>query len=306
MPYRNSFQVVDDNIKKRASKCFLIAISLLIGLIQAPASIALSYDEIIDKGEISIAVYRDFPPFSYLKEGKLVGIDVDIANHIAQQMNVKANIIQQTADENVDDDLRNTIWKGHYLGGAVADLMLHVPYDRELALRNNLVVLFGPYMKEEIVAARNIKKLGNDATLALFRYEKIAVELDSLADLYLTGVFGGTIRPNVLHFKTNEEAGLATQNGKSAGMMGPRSQVEFALSDKIGAFDIGVIPTPGLIKPHWLIGAAVKNDYRQLGYAVEDILASMVRDGTMDALFQKQGITYTASGLEYFSSTKQQ
>jgi hypothetical protein len=43
-----------------------------------------------------------------------------------------------------------------------------------------------------------------------------------------------------------------------------------------------------------------------LGYAVEDILASMVRDGTMDALFQKQGITYTASGLEYFSSTKQQ
>ncbi|TVT53505.1 MAG: amino acid ABC transporter substrate-binding protein [Sedimenticola thiotaurini] len=291
---------------KTRSYRLVIAALIFAILVNSPAVGARSYDDIIEKGEISIAVYRDFPPFSYLKAGKLIGIDVDIAKHIAQQMNIKVNIIQQTADENVDDDLRNAIWKGHYLGGAVSDLMLHVPYDRELALRNNLVVLFGPYMKEEIVAARNIKKLGKNATLALFRYEKIAVELDSMADLYLTGVFGGTIRPNVLHFKTNEEAGLATQNGESAGMMGPRSQVEFALADKISAFDIGVVPTPGMIKPHWLIGAAVKNDYRQLGYAVEDILASMVRDGTMGALFQKQGVTYTASGLEYFSSTDQQ
>lgn len=287
--------------------CRLIILVIIFALLfNSPAVVARSYDDIIEKGEISIAVYRDFPPFSYLKAGKLVGIDVDIAHHIAQQMNVKVTIIQQSADENVDDDLRNAIWKGHYLGGAVADLMLHVPYDRELALRNNLVVLFGPYMKEEIVAARNIKKLGKDATLARFRYEKIAVELDSMADLYLTGVFGGTIRPNVLHFKTNEEAGLATQNNESAGMMGPRSQVEYALANKINAFDIGVVPTPGLIKSHWLIGAAVKTDYRQLGYAIEDILAEMVRDGTMDNLFKKQGITYTASDPALFSSTGQQ
>ncbi len=290
----------------RNGNCWLLIIMLTISLLfNAPAAFALSYDDIVEKGEISIAVYRDFPPFSYQKEGKLVGIDVDIAHHIAKQLNVKANLIEQTADENVDDDLRNAIWKGHYLGGAIADVMLHVPYDRQLALRNDLVVLFGPYLKEEIVTARNINKLGKEATLAHFRYEKIAVELDSMADLYLTGAFGGSIRPNVLHYRTNEEAGQATQNNETAGMMGPRSQVEYSLSGNHSRFDIGVIPTPGLIKSNWLIGAAVKNTYRQLGYAVEDIIATMVRDGKMTSIFENHNATYIPPSLDYLTGAGQ-
>ncbi|WP_428623698.1 substrate-binding periplasmic protein [Sedimenticola sp.] len=271
-----------------------------------PSAFALSYDDIINKGEISIAVYRDFPPFSYRQKGALVGIDIDIARYIAQQLHVRANIIEQTADENVDDDLRNAIWKGHYLGGAVADIMLHVPYDRELALRNDLVVLFGPYLKEEIITARNIAKLGKDATLALFRYEKIAVELDSLADLYLSGAFGGSIRANLLHFKTTEEAGQAALRGEVAGLMGPRSQVQYSLLSGLEQFDLGKVPTPGLTKSDWLIGAAVKNNYRQLGYAVEDILASMVRDGTMAKIFKQHRIEYMPPSLDYLAGAGRQ
>ncbi|MCW8904641.1 substrate-binding periplasmic protein [Sedimenticola sp.] len=278
----------------------LLLIWLSLGL-TLPTAQALSYDDIQDKGEIAIAVYRDFPPFSYRRDGKLVGIDIDIAHHIARQLNVRLNLIEQTADENVDDDLRNAIWKGHYLGGAVADVMLHVPYDRELALRNDLVVLFGPYLKEEIIAARNIEKLGRDATLALFRYEKIAVELDSLADLYLSGAFGGSIRANLLHFKTTEEAGQAALRGEAAGLMGPRSQVQYALLAGMDRFDLGKVPTPGLIKADWLIGAAVKNNYRQLGYAVEDIIASMVRDGLMAEIFKRHSIDYVAPSLDYLA-----
>ncbi|WP_260292338.1 substrate-binding periplasmic protein [Sedimenticola hydrogenitrophicus] len=270
-----------------------------------PAALALSYDEIQDKEEITIAVYRDYPPFSYRQNGALVGIDIDIANHLAQQLKVRLKLIEQTADENVDDDLRNAIWKGSMLSGEVADLMLHIPYDRELALRNELVVLFGPYMKEEIVAARNIEKLGRDATLALFRYENIAVELDSLADLYLSGAFGGTIRDNLLHFKTTEEAGQATLRGEAAGLMGPRSQVQYSLLGGIEDFDLGKVPTPGLVKADWLIGAAVKNTYRQLGYAVEDILASMVRDGDMATIFKRHGIDYFPPSLDYLAGAGQ-
>lgn len=279
---------------------------LIAFAVTAPTALALSYDDIQDKGEISIAVYRDYPPFSYRKAGTLVGIDIDIAGHIAQQLKVQLKLIEQTADENVDDDLRNAIWKGSMLSGEVADLMLHIPYDRELALRNELVVLFGPYMKDEIVAARNIEKLGRDATLAQFRYEKIAVELDSLADLYLSGAFGGAIRANLLHFKTTEEAAQAVMRDEAAGLMGPRSQVQHSLLPQLASFDLGTVPTPGLIKSDWLIGAAVKNTYRQLGYAVEDILASMVRDGTMAAIFKQHGIDYVPPSLDYLAGAGQQ
>ncbi len=271
----------------------LIASLLLLLCANPKAGFALSFDDIMDKGVISIAVYRDFPPFSYRKKNKLQGVDVDIARTIADKLGVKLNLIEQSADENVDDDLRNAIWKGHYLGGQVADIMLHIPYDKQLEKRNELVVLFAPYYREEMVVARDIAKLGKDATLAHFRYEKIAVELDSLADLYLSGAFGGSIRNNILHYTTTEQAAHELVNHKAAGLMGTRSAVEGALVKHRQAYDIGTIPMPGLQKETWLLGLAVKNDYRQLGYAVGDIIGEMVTGGAMKTLFEKYGLTYT-------------
>lgn len=284
----------------------LLVFGLLVWLSLFPINAtAFSYDDIIDKGSISIAVYRDHPPFSFQNNGKYTGIDVDIANHIASQLGVELELIPITADESVDDDLRNAIWKGHIVTKQVADIMLHVPYDREMGLRNTQAVLFGPYFKEQIVTARNIEKLGKDANIAHFRYEKISVELDSLTDLYLLGAFGGSIRSNVVHFRTNTEAGESAKKGDTAGMMGPRSQVEFSLIPNQERFDIGVIPTPGLYKSEWLIGAAVKHTYRQLGYAVEDIIATMVRDGSMAKIFKNYGISYMPPSLDYLTGAGQ-
>ena len=40
------------------------------------------------------------------------------------------------ADENMADDLRNMVWKGHYLGFGPADVLMHVPVDRPLMEAN--------------------------------------------------------------------------------------------------------------------------------------------------------------------------
>ena len=42
----------------------------------------------------------------------------------------------------------------------------------------------------------------------------------------------------------------------------------------------------------WEIGIAVKEDFRDLGYAAEDILAAMIADGTLAAIFRSYGLTY--------------
>ncbi|WP_205631261.1 substrate-binding periplasmic protein [Candidatus Terasakiella magnetica] len=276
--------------------------SLLILACASPQKgLAFSFDEIQEKGEISIAVYRDFPPFSYKEKGKLKGVDVDIAKHIAKSLNVRLNLIEQTADENVDDDLRNAIWKGHYLGGQVADIMLHVPYDSLLAKRNDLVVLFGPYYREDMVLARDIKKVGKDATLAVYRFENIGVELDSLADMYLSGAFGGSIREKLLHYTTTYEAAADMIKGKTFGLMGPRSIVEGAIGSHKKAYQIGKVPTPGLSKDNWLIGAAVKNTYRQLGYAVGDILGEMVTSGQIKDIFKAHGLSYSPPPASFYN-----
>ncbi len=275
--------------------------SLFILLCTSPSpGFALSFDDIVEKGEIYIAVYRDFPPFSFRENGKLKGVDVEIAKIIAKEIGVRLNLIELTADENVDDDLRNAVWKGHYLDKQVADVMLHVPYDKELEQRNEHIVLFAPYFREDIIVARDISKLGKGATLAHFRYEKIAVELDSLADMYLSGAFAGTIRNNVLHFPTTKKAAGYLMAGKATGLMGGRSIVEGALGAQRKKFDVGKVPTPGLAKDNWLLGLAVKSDYRQLGYTVGDIIGAMVGDGRLEAIFKQFGLTYIAPPAEFY------
>jgi len=278
-------------------------LSSLVILLSANPSpgFALSFDDIQDRGVISIAVYRDFAPFSYRENGQLKGIDVDIAQVIADSLGVRLDVFELTADENVDDDLRNAIWKGHYLTRKKADIMLHVPYDPQLAKRNDLVVLFAPYYREDMVVARDIKKLGRGATLGHFRYEKIAVELDSLADIYLSAAFGGSIRDNIIHFPTLQAAAAQVITQQAFGLMGPRSGVESALGAHIVKYDVGKIPAPGLSRESWLLGLSVKADYRQLGYAVGDIIAAMVKDGRMKVLFEKYGLTYMAPPMSFYN-----
>lgn len=253
---------------------------------------ALSLEEIKEKGSIRIGVYRDFPPFCYKSGGKLVGIDVDIGAEIARRMDVAVDYMQLTADENVDDDLRNGVWKGHYLGGGVADVMLHMPVDRELNIRNDLVVLFGAYYREEFLIARDPVRTGGVETLAVYASEKIGVELDSLPDFYLTGAFGGRLRPGVVHYATVDAAVSGLIGGEVAGVMGPASQLEAGLIAHRDRFDVKGAPMPGLMKGAWDVGMAVKHTYRALGYAVGDIIDAMEADGTMQEIFSRHGVTW--------------
>ena len=49
-----------------------------------------SLDEIRAKGRLEVAVYEDFAPFSAARDGRLAGIDCDIARLIAERLGVAA------------------------------------------------------------------------------------------------------------------------------------------------------------------------------------------------------------------------
>jgi hypothetical protein len=54
---------------------------------------------------------------------------------------------------------------------------------------------------------------------------------------------------------------------------------------------------PSMGKQKWDVGMAVKSTYRQLGYAIEEVVDGMVRSGEMETLFSKYGLTYELPGL---------
>ncbi|WP_027856593.1 substrate-binding periplasmic protein [Marinobacterium jannaschii] len=274
------------------------------------------YDDVISSGYIRIGVYRDFPPYSFVENGTPTGVDIEIGRRIAKALEVDFRVHWITPDENLDDDLRNNVWKGHYLDKndaqplapkQLADVMMRVPYDREYSFRrdeatgemvNEQVVMFGPYQREGWRIAFDTEKLEEVSTVAVFQYHPIGVEIDSLPAFYLTSAFQGRMRNNTHHFPTLHKAFAQMQQGKVDAVMGMRSEVDWQMH-KVGdtRYRIGENGFPMIGRQKWDLGMAIKHSYRQLGYAVEEVVDGMIRSGEMEQLFGRYGLTYELPGL---------
>ena len=265
------------------------------------AAQALTLDEVREQGFITVAIYKDLPPYSYEVDGEAKGIDIDLAKVVAHGLNVDLKLQWIIADENLDDDLRNHVWKGHYLRRKqVADVMLRVPYDRAFAYKvdhdgiviNDTVHMFGPYQQEAWAFASDNEQIPQLDTLARLQYDKVGVEIDTLPDFFLTGVFNGRLRHQVKHFMSSQEALAALAEKQVAAVMATRSEIQWGLSDKPGSYSIDQQLTKTLSKPTWDIGMAVKDANRKLAYAITDIIDAMVANGEMTKLFANYKVTY--------------
>lgn len=269
----------------------------LAGLPLAAALPALAGDleAIRQRGRLRVAVYNDFMPYS--KAGK--GIDVELARAIAGKLGLSPEIVGFNADEDMNDDLRNMVWKGHYLGTQPADLMMHVPVDAHLARANDKVRIFGAYHREALGVARDparIQALSGSAAVALeiFTREKIGVETATLADSFLLGVLNGRLRENVVHFRNVGEAAKALERGEVAAVLAPRAELEAALA---GQSKLPVEPAAlaELKVGGWPLGMAVKVEESALADAVAAALADLKREGVVADIFRRHGITYQAA-----------
>lgn len=289
----------------------LTAFLLSICLVFSGQVHARAYDDVIASGYLTVGVYHDFPPYSYLVDDQPKGVDVELGKAIAAAFNLQLQLHWITPDENLEDDLRNNVWKGHYLDKdaenplamkKVADVMMRVPYDREFAYRqdtqtgemvNEQVVMFGPYQRESWRVAFDAKEIDAVKTMAVFQYYPIGVEIDSLPDFYLTSAFQGRMRKNVHHYGNARIAFSAMQEGTVNAVMAMRSEIDHLLfTANDSRYQVAENGFPSMGKQKWDVGMAVKSSYRQLGYAVEEVVDKMVRSGEMATMFSQYGLTY--------------
>lgn len=249
-------------------------------------------DEILDRGFIEFGVYEDFAPFSFEEDGELRGIDIDLGREIAKIMGIEARFNALAAGETVETDFRNYIWKGNQLGAPIVNVMLHAPYDQEFGCRIEQVVMTGQYFEETIAIAYDPVFYEDEIpTPAYYRYDKVAVENDTIADFYLSGSFGGQLLPNIVRFDTAVEAAQAVGTDDIHSAAGPRSQLEFAAPEGI---IVATPPMPGLARGTWTLGVVVSQSYRALGYFVDDAIGEIVSTGRMEEIFASYGLSYTA------------
>ena len=286
--------------RSRARKvCTGVGLALCAAVQAAAPHVAAArpLDQVMADGTLRVAVYGDNAPFSTEDKGAPRGIDVDLARAVAEKLQVKLDLRVVDAGENVDGDFRLNLWRGDLAGTPLADLMLHVPTDRQLALRNEQIFLTVPYFEQHIAVAWRKDKLEGFDGLADIGDHQVAVEGASAADLMLLTGQGGRFRANLQHHKTFEDAAKAYLAGEAPILAGTQAAIEAALAAADAPRDanpIADVPAQGLVKTRWEIGGAVRSDSRDLAYAVGDAMTALASEGRLKTICDGYGVTYIA------------
>lgn len=244
-------------------------------------------DQIVEQGHMLFAVYEDYPPYSWEEAGKPRGVDVEIAQLIAEDIGVTPRFHFVAAGENLDADLRFNLWQGALIGGKIANVMMRVPYDSAFKCRVEQVVFTGQYAGEGIAIAYDKATYPEEKPVpAYFRFDTVAVENDSISDFYLTQLVGPT---HIRRFPNMTEAMAALASGEVKAAMGPLAQLEYGANERIGVHQP---PLVGFSVGKWTLGVGVNFRYRPLSYAVDDAIYAGLADGRIAAIYESYGLTH--------------
>jgi cystine transport system substrate-binding protein len=263
--------------------CKLVAAVACTLLLAAPAHADLA--KIRAAGILKVAVYDDFEPFS--KQGH--GIDIDFAEALAKKLDLKLSLLPFPAGETLNDDLRNRVWKGHYLGYGPADVMLHVPIDLALSSANPQVKIFAPYHTETVRLVRNLQTIARFDGLPSLAGKRIGVERISIGAMVLLGEENGRYANDLKIFPSGTAALEQLKAGNLDAVLANRSEIESVLHDD-PRFEMREVAFQRLPRKGWTVGMAVRSGDLELGKLLQDATDELFASGEMLKIFGKYGV----------------
>lgn len=273
-------------------RAWLGRIGALVAAGAAPRALsATPLERVQERGVLKVGLYHAMPPFHV--DGR--GIDVELAHALAAALGVKAALLPFHADDSMNDDLRNMVWRGHYLGYGPADVLLHVPVDRPLMEGNPQVSIFAPYCRERVAIARRLEQVPRLDTLAPLAELQVAVPGQSLAGWLLIGADGGAYRNQLLtQWKDGTQAARALLRGDVAAAGGLDSELESVLRGD-PRFAIAPIPAPRAPRNGWAVGMAVKRDSTALAQALQRSVNELAASGRLAQMFARGNVEWQAA-----------
>jgi ABC-type amino acid transport substrate-binding protein len=274
--------------RQAVSASLLLAAGLGGQAVAAEGQTAL--EKIKAKGALTVGVYTDFPPFNV----NGAGIDVELAKLLASALGVRLNLLPFIAGENMGDDLRSMVWKGHYLGFGPADVLLHVPVDKPLMDAEPKTLIFAPYYRETIMLARNVDTVPPLEGMAGLKGKRIAVAGLSLAGWLMIGADNGAYRETITSkLENGVEAAELLKAGKADVAAGHASEL-FTTLGQDKRFAIEALPLPRAPKNGWAVGMAVKKESEDLARALQEAMNGLAKDGQLAKVFNAAGFPWRA------------
>lgn len=261
----------------------LAALTLLSVMAALPAR--ADWQKIKQSGALKVAVYNDFAPFS----NSGAGIDIDLAQALAKKLGLRLTLLPFPAGENLDDDLRNMVWKGHYLGYGPADVMLHVPVDNRLMSQNEQVRIFAPYHVETVRLVRNASTIPQFDSIDALAGKTVGVEKVSISGMVLLGEGNGRFRDGVRIYPTAIDALQKLKAGELDAVLASRSEIESVFKGDPG-FPLHDVAFQRLPRSGWPVGLAVRKDDTEMGRLLQSAINELADSGDLKAMFAKHGV----------------
>jgi ABC-type amino acid transport substrate-binding protein len=261
--------------------------------VTANSATARPLDEVLDSKRLFVVAYEDNRPFSWTQDdGTVTGIDVEIAKALATELGVDADIELRMGGERADQDVRVNVIRGTVGGGKPGDIMMHIPTDKEFAMKFKEAVISNPYFLQTVAIAIDSKRIPKDATFDIFKKEKVSVKLATVSDYFLMGFQDGALVNNVSHFTRGPQGAKEFLSGETAALMGVRSEIEGTLFEQGAKAEFISPEMSDLIRKQWVVGIANDDKSRDLGYAIGQALNKLRESGKLKDIFAKFGVTY--------------
>ncbi|WP_122053542.1 ABC transporter substrate-binding protein [Vibrio sp. Evd11] len=205
-----------------------------------------------------------YPPFSWTEaDGSLKGFDVDMANALCTEMQVKCKIVAQD-------------WDG------IIPSLLARKYDAIIAAmsiteeRKKKIDFTGKYA---LIPNKFIAKKGAGLNFDDLSGQKIAVQRATTHDKYLTDNYGDTVE--IVRYGSFDEAYLDLANGRVAAVLGDASALEEGVLNKAGGGDYEFVG-PSLTDPKWFgdgFGIALRKQDKDLTKQLDAAILSLREKG---------------------------
>jgi len=251
------------HISRRSALHAVLALGLSLGFAHVAQADAL--DSVTKAGVIKIGIFEDFPPFASLgSDMKIQGYDVDMANKLAEKLGVKAELVGISGQNRIP-----------FLTEGKVDLLLSIGYSDERAQVVDFTKAYAPYY----IAVMGPKDVEVKSAADLSG-KSIAVNRGTLEDTEVSKV--APADANIQRFSDYAGVISAFLSGQSQLMV---------VGNDVGATILAKNPAIEPVEKFVLLTSpsnmAVKKGETALGKKVDEILAGMKQDGSLNDMAVK-------------------
>jgi ABC-type amino acid transport substrate-binding protein len=111
-------------------------------------------------------------------------------------------------------------------------------------------------------------------------------------------VFDGLVREQTHHYPNPQQAFAGMQRGEVHAVMAMRGEIDWQVAQAADPnLALAENAYPNMGRQVWDIGMAVHESNRQLAYALEEQLETLILDGKVKAIYAEYGLRYELPGL---------